>query len=249
MATAVWGFVNMAIMNTIAARSRRGLEQGPALGALVLDVVGGDSASRLAAAAPSAAGASTLTSYPAASTAFTSSSRPASPGSTRTVAFSVARLTEACSTPGVLLRNRSMRLTHEAQVMPSIGRTISMGRGASEDAVILGGSIAAGRQGAGGVRRSELGGPEVNGAADGRGIGTGREVARALQLTNAAVPRARTTTGGSGSCCAGRCRPTAFASDRGTWRGSTTGGGSRTPISSTSPPSSTCSCGTNPTAT
>ena len=31
----------------------------------------------------------------------------------------------ASSTPGVLRRNRSIRLTHEAQVMPSIGRAIS----------------------------------------------------------------------------------------------------------------------------
>ncbi len=44
-----------------------------------------------------------------------------------TVARSVARLTAARSTPGVFVRNRSMRLTHEAQVMPSMGRTISIG--------------------------------------------------------------------------------------------------------------------------
>ena len=45
-----------------------------------------------------------------------------------TVARSVARLTLASRTPSVLRRNRSIRLTHDAQVMPSIGRTISMGR-------------------------------------------------------------------------------------------------------------------------
>ena len=40
---------------------------------------------------------------------------------------SVARLTVASRTPAVLRRKRSIRLTHEAQVMPSIGRTISIG--------------------------------------------------------------------------------------------------------------------------
>ncbi len=39
------------------------------------------------------------------------------------VAFSVARLTLASDTPSTLFTKRSMRLTHEAQVMPSIGRT------------------------------------------------------------------------------------------------------------------------------
>ena len=43
-----------------------------------------------------------------------------------TVARSVARLTAARSTPGVFVRNRSMRFTHEAQVIPSMGRTISI---------------------------------------------------------------------------------------------------------------------------
>ncbi len=41
------------------------------------------------------------------------------------VATSVARLTVASWTPGVLRRNRSIRFTHEAQVMPSIGRATS----------------------------------------------------------------------------------------------------------------------------
>ena len=42
------------------------------------------------------------------------------------MAISVARLTVASSTPGVLPRKRSIRFTHEAQVMPSIGSWISV---------------------------------------------------------------------------------------------------------------------------
>jgi hypothetical protein len=49
-------------------------------------------------------------------------------GSSVTVARSVARFTEASSTPGVFLRNRSMRATHDAQVMPSMGSSSSIGR-------------------------------------------------------------------------------------------------------------------------
>src|SRR4029078_5199015 len=43
------------------------------------------------------------------------------------VAISVARLTVADSTPGVFRRKRSMRLTQDAQVIPSIGRESSAG--------------------------------------------------------------------------------------------------------------------------
>ena len=89
-------------------------------------------------------GASGRTSYPAASMAATTSGRPTSVGSTVTVARSVARFTLASRTPSVLLRNRSIRLTHDAQVMPSIGSTISIGfalSGIGAVAVILPGSI------------------------------------------------------------------------------------------------------------
>ena len=61
------------------------------------------------------------------------------PGSTVTVARSVARFTFASTTPSVLLRNRSMRLTHDAQVMPSIGSTISIGGRCGPAVVGLGG--------------------------------------------------------------------------------------------------------------
>src|SRR4249919_4153423 len=67
-------------------------------------------------------------------------------GSTCTVARSVARLTLASTTPSVRFRKRSMRLTHEAQVMPSIGSTISIvwgAKGVADRAVILPGSIPA----------------------------------------------------------------------------------------------------------
>ena len=50
------------------------------------------------------------------------------PGGSGSVAISVARLTVASSTPGVLRRKRSIRFTHEAQVMPSIGQ-LDLGRG------------------------------------------------------------------------------------------------------------------------
>ena len=51
-------------------------------------------------------------------------------GSRRTVARSVARLTFASATPSVWRRKRSMRLTQEAQVMPSTPTERTMGRGA-----------------------------------------------------------------------------------------------------------------------
>ena len=59
------------------------------------------------------------------------SRRPARPGRRRRAGsgswpISVARLTVAASTPGVLRRKRSIRLTHDAQVMPSIGRRTSV---------------------------------------------------------------------------------------------------------------------------
>src|SRR6478672_7163850 len=77
--------------------------------------------------------------------ATTTSGRPTRVGSTVTVARSVARFTLASRTPSVLLRNRSIRLTHDAQVIPSIGRTMSIGFGlvgVGAVAVILPGSIA-----------------------------------------------------------------------------------------------------------
>ncbi len=43
------------------------------------------------------------------------------------VATSVARFTSAVSTPSVARRNRSIRLTHEAHVIPSIGRRTMVG--------------------------------------------------------------------------------------------------------------------------
>src|SRR5664279_4168260 len=63
------------------------------------------------------------------------------------MAVSVARFTVAVSTPGVLLRNRSMRLTQLAQVIPSIGSWTSTGVGGTSATVpvmfacILPGSI------------------------------------------------------------------------------------------------------------
>src|SRR4051794_10256820 len=54
------------------------------------------------------------------------------------VAISVARLTVADSTPGVLRRNRSIRLTHDAHDIPSTGRDISV---VATRSVILPGSI------------------------------------------------------------------------------------------------------------
>ncbi len=91
-----------------------------------------------------ASGVSGRTSYPAASTAATTSGRPTRVGSTVTVARSVARFTLASRTPSVLFRNRSIRLTHDAQVIPSIGRTMSIGLGlvgVGAVAFILPGSI------------------------------------------------------------------------------------------------------------
>src|SRR5213592_624498 len=55
----------------------------------------------------------------------TSSARPTWSGRYRIVATSVARFTTASSTPGVRFRNRSIRFTHDAQVMPSTGRASS----------------------------------------------------------------------------------------------------------------------------
>ena len=61
--------------------------------------------------------------------------------------ISVARLTDAVSTPSLLRRNRSIRLTHEAQVMPAIGRSISTAGDAGDS--ILPGSISQCRSGFG----------------------------------------------------------------------------------------------------
>src|SRR6478735_11066179 len=59
------------------------------------------------------------------------------------VAISVARFTVADATPGVWRRNRSIRLTHDAQVMPSIGRRSSWVAVGSDGSVdLLLGSIA-----------------------------------------------------------------------------------------------------------
>src|SRR6188472_340296 len=58
-----------------------------------------------------------------------SSRRPTSWGSTWTIACSVARFTLASRTPWVRLRKRSIRLTHEAQVIPWTSRMMSIGAG------------------------------------------------------------------------------------------------------------------------
>src|SRR5436190_18562367 len=71
----------------------------------------------------------------------TRASRSARSGRYWMVAVSVARLTDAVSTPGVLRRNRSIRLTHDAQVMPSMGRVISVVASRSVGLLILPGSI------------------------------------------------------------------------------------------------------------
>src|SRR5262245_5152240 len=71
----------------------------------------------------------------------TSVARSATSGRYVIVAVSVARLTFAVSTPGVRIRKRSMRFTHDAQVMPSICSSSCAG---CVDAVILPGSIASG---------------------------------------------------------------------------------------------------------
>jgi hypothetical protein len=46
---------------------------------------------------------------------------PVTPGRYSTVAFSVARLTDARTTPGIAVNPVSILATHEAQDMPSIG--------------------------------------------------------------------------------------------------------------------------------
>src|SRR3990172_8598948 len=140
IATAVCG-VNIATMNTSAAateipawrsvlRWARSRSRSSAVTSSAREAVD--------VAAPGTGTTSGLTSYPAAWTAATASSGPAMAGSSRIVARSVARLTLASSTPGVFFRKRSIRLTHDAQVMPSIGRTISIGsrRGSSGGAVV-----------------------------------------------------------------------------------------------------------------
>ncbi len=60
------------------------------------------------------------------------------------MAISVARFTLAVWTPSVRLRKRSMRLTHEAHVMPSMGNSISVGAASARSIVILLGSISDG---------------------------------------------------------------------------------------------------------
>ena len=130
IATAVCG-VNIRTMNTSGGADRDdGLEQRLALRALALEVVGGDLVGEAGSGGAPGDGDGLRLDLVAGGL---DGARPARrgrrpPGSTRTVARSVARLTLASSTPGVFLRNRSMRLTHEAQVIPSIGRTISIGR-------------------------------------------------------------------------------------------------------------------------
>src|SRR5471030_3066045 len=80
-----------------------------------------------ATSSPVCAGASTGTasgsmkvaSYPALVTAATSCSRDTD-GSAWTVAFSVARLTDTCPTPGTFASAFSTRRTHDAHVIPPI---------------------------------------------------------------------------------------------------------------------------------
>src|SRR6188508_3291749 len=60
------------------------------------------------------------------------------------VAISVARLTVADSTPSVWRRKRSMRLTHEAQVIPSMGSWTSVVPVVPVALLILPGSISRG---------------------------------------------------------------------------------------------------------
>src|SRR5215210_4274580 len=64
-------------------------------------------------------------------------------GSKRTVADSEARFTFASSTPSTFVRNRVIRFTHDAQVIPSTGKdTISKGSlGVVIGAMILPGGI------------------------------------------------------------------------------------------------------------
>src|SRR3954452_16175307 len=57
------------------------------------------------------------------------------------LAVSVARLTDADSTPSVRNRKRSMRLTHEAHVIPAIGRRTSTG---GAGASVAGSTVVAG---------------------------------------------------------------------------------------------------------
>ena len=82
-------------------------------------------------------------------------------------------------TPGVRVRKRSMRLTHEAQVMPSMGRTISMGVGRARcrAVVILPGSIPARVQA---MDRTARHGPEqlVETSVAARGARSGSRPAR-----------------------------------------------------------------------
>src|SRR5450755_1597405 len=54
--------------------------------------------------------------------AATSDAASAGPWASRTSAVSVARLTLASTTPGTLANAFSTRMTHEAQVMPSMRR-------------------------------------------------------------------------------------------------------------------------------
>ena len=57
------------------------------------------------------------------STAFANFSGPVAAGSYFTVATLVAKFTLADSTPGCLPRRFSIRFAHEAQVIPSMGRS------------------------------------------------------------------------------------------------------------------------------
>ncbi len=66
----------------------------------------------------------TVPAYPAFSTAPVSCSSVISPGSYWTVAVSVARLTEASTTPSTRDRAFCTRPTQEAQVMPSMSRVV-----------------------------------------------------------------------------------------------------------------------------
>src|SRR5919106_4166287 len=76
------------------------------------------------------------TSYPAASMAATIPARSIIAGSKRTVARSVARLTFATVTPSARDRNRSMRLTQLAQVIPTTGMLSSAVAGMGVGVVI-----------------------------------------------------------------------------------------------------------------
>src|SRR4051812_13796643 len=63
-----------------------------------------------------------------------SSVRPVTAGRYRIVATSVARVTDAASPRVLFFRTRSMRLTHDARVIPAIGSSTSTTGGARSGA-------------------------------------------------------------------------------------------------------------------